>query len=413
VASIFRREGRDGRKAAKYSIKYKDENGGWKTVAGCIDLASTRKLASKLEADATLRRNGLVAKEESVPILPIPYDAFEVHLTAKGDTPHHVAQTIDKVRRTFAGCGFHSLDDLRDPDAASKVTSFLLTKKRQAKRKPIEQLSKRVVYDGPEKCSAISPRTRNAYMVAIKTFCKWCVKNTPLTDCKLIFALERAKESTRPVRRAADDAELESILTAARNGEPVGGLSGEERYWLYRVAITTGFRASELRALTPSHFKLTVSIPHVELLGDATKNGDDAYQPIRAEFADELRRWLKGKPVAEPVWPGLWHKKAAAMLRDDLEAAGVPYSVDGRVLDFHALRSTFITSLSRAGVHPKTAQILARHSDIKLTMQTYTHLSLAEVAGALPSGAPNAHQGGGKVGQNVSLDVISKERRGA
>jgi integrase len=146
------------------------------------------------------------------------------------------------------------------------------------------------------------------------------------------------------------------------------------------------------------------------LSGDSTKNHEDAYQPVRPAFATDLARWLKGKPASEAVLPGLWHKKAAAMFRADLTAAKVPYRVDGRVLDFHALRGTFITSLSRAGVHPKTAQILARHSDIKLTMQTYTHLSLAEVAAALPVCAQPARTAGGKTRQTGSRRNTSEKR---
>ena len=62
------------------------------------------------------------------------------------------------------------------------------------------------------------------------------------------------------------------------------------------------------------------------------------------------------------------------MLRADLADAGIPYKDDaGRVADFHALRHTFITNLASGGVHPKTAQTLARHSDIALTMKRYSH----------------------------------------
>jgi hypothetical protein len=43
------------------------------------------------------------------------------------------------------------------------------------------------------------------------------------------------------------------------------------------------------------------------------------------------------------------------------------------VADFHALRHTFITNLANGGVHPKTAQTLARHSTITLTMDRYSH----------------------------------------
>ena len=72
------------------------------------------------------------------------------------------------------------------------------------------------------------------------------------------------------------------------------------------------------------------------------------------------------------------------MLRADLEDAGIAYSDDaGRVVDFHALRHTFISNLAAGGVHPKRAQELARHSTIMLTMDHYTHVSRSELADAL------------------------------
>ena len=72
------------------------------------------------------------------------------------------------------------------------------------------------------------------------------------------------------------------------------------------------------------------------------------------------------------------------MLRLDLQAAGIPYRDDeGRVCDFHSLRHSYITLLERSGAHPKVAQELARHSDIRLTMQVYTHTRLHDLAGAV------------------------------
>jgi hypothetical protein len=49
---------------------------------------------------------------------------------------------------------------------------------------------------------------------------------------------------------------------------------------------------------------------------------------------------------------------------------------EGLFADFHSMRHLFITSLERAGIRPKMAQILARHSDIRLTMGIYTHVEL-------------------------------------
>ena len=53
------------------------------------------------------------------------------------------------------------------------------------------------------------------------------------------------------------------------------------------------------------------------------------------------------------------------------------------MVDFHALRHTFVTNLARGKVHPKIAQALARHSTIALTMDRYTHTDLGEQADAL------------------------------
>ncbi len=53
----------------------------------------------------------------------------------------------------------------------------------------------------------------------------------------------------------------------------------------------------------------------------------------------------------------------------------------GLYADFHAMRHTFITNLCRANVSPKTA--LPRHSDIRLTMNVYSHIDQQEQAAAI------------------------------
>ena len=56
---------------------------------------------------------------------------------------------------------------------------------------------------------------------------------------------------------------------------------------------------------------------------------------------------------------------------------------NNRFADFHSNRHMFITNLERAGVSPRTAQTLARHSDIRLTMGIYTHIELSDQAAAI------------------------------
>jgi len=107
-------------------------------------------------------------------------------------------------------------------------------------------------------------------------------------------------------------------------------------------------------------------------------------QPLPLDVADALRGYLRDRPASLPVWPGDWFADAAEMLRFDLEAAGIPdRDAEGHVCDFHALRHSYVSLLARSGIHPKLAQELARHSDIRLTINVYTHPRLHDLAGAL------------------------------
>lgn len=86
----------------------------------------------------------------------------------------------------------------------------------------------------------------------------------------------------------------------------------------------------------------------------------------------------------------------------------------GRTVGVHALRTTFGTLLSKDGVAPRTVQAAMRHSDIRLTMGTYTDPRLLDVAGAveclpsLPLGnGDDAGQGGLSATGTGDLPVCS------
>jgi hypothetical protein len=74
------------------------------------------------------------------------------------------------------------------------------------------------------------------------------------------------------------------------------------------------------------------------------------------------------------------------MLRIDLDAAGIPYAVEGpngpEYADFHALRHSYLTLGGRAGIDLRTLQELAGHSDPSLTAR-YSHRRLYDLAGAV------------------------------
>ena len=186
------------------------------------------------------------------------------------------------------------------------------------------------------------------------------------------------------------------LAAASASAAVFRGLTGRDRAALYSVAMTTGFRVAELASLTPSSFDLAAEPATATVEAAYSKNRRESVQPLPADVAAALRDYLDGRPAAAPVWPGGWAGDAADMLRLDLDAAGIAFrDAEGRVADFHALRHSFITLLQRSGVHPKLAQELARHSDIRLTMNVYTHARLHDLAGAvdgLPSLLPAGRQ---------------------
>lgn len=112
----------------------------------------------------------------------------------------------------------------------------------------------------------------------------WTPKNSP-------SACSRGRAYTRDVRHGSCNSDKELRTTLAT-------LAAPDRGWAYRIAAATGFRASEVRALTPDCFDLSSDTPTIS--PESAKNGSDV-QPIHLETADTLRPWLARKPAALPV----------------------------------------------------------------------------------------------------------------
>jgi hypothetical protein len=67
--------------------------------------------------------------------------------------------------------------------------------------------------------------------------------------------------------------------------------------------------------------------------------------------------------------------------------------------DFRSLRHWFITRPARAGISPKMAQTLARHSDVRLTLGLYAHVTRHDQTAAIESRpSPPAGKDGTKAG---------------
>lgn len=255
-----------------------------------------------------------------------------------------------------------------------------------------------------------SIKTSNGYLAAIKQFCHWLVSDRRAADNPFAhLSGGNVKMDRRHDRRALSSVELTSLLKPALgSGRTLRGLDSIGRYHLYLVAMTTGYRAGELASLTPEAFALDGPAT-INLAAGFTKNKRPASQPIPPLVSQALRGFLTGKTPGVPVWPGSWADDPVEMLRPDLDAAGIPYAIEGPdgplFADFHALRHSYISLLDKAGATLKEAMQLARHSDPKLTMAVYGRASIADLAAAVeglplvsPDAAGNTNQPAGAIG---------------
>ena len=174
------------------------------------------------------------------------------------------------------------------------------------------------------------------------------------------------------------------IKTEGSIKRPSERLSGRDRADLYAFLAGTGLRINEVRQLDLAYLDLDGPVPVVRLSAATTKNGKEALIPLRADLVTMLRRRLQTRGYSEKVFD--IPSDLIRRFHGDCKRAGIARRDGrGRQVDLHALRTTFGTNLARAGVPPKAAQILMRHSDIRLTMGVYTDPALFDLQGAVES----------------------------
>jgi integrase len=258
----------------------------------------------------------------------------------------------------------------------------------------------------------LSARSVNKRYQALRQFGSWLVRARRLGYDPFQGLTPRNEETDRRrVRRALTDEEAANLLAAARE-RPLGearehrvnaGVSakeerrlltlGETRGFLYAFALGTGLRRGELAGLRWAD----IDGERGEVTVRATIATSKRTQalPLRAvlvaglgEHRGRMAQAGHATGAQDLVFPSALfptHRTFGA----DLARAGLDGEDDqGRIVDFHSLRTTFITRLSVAGVHPRVAQALARHSKIDLTMRVYTDVRLLDLRAAVESAVP-------------------------
>ena len=258
-----------------------------------------------------------------------------------------------------------------------------------------------------------SLQTCNHYLKKIKSFCHWLVREGRLQRNPIAaFACFNAEVDRRHLRRSLSYDEFGYLLKAAVKNKTVQCLSGYDRGMLYTMAYWTGLRKSELGSLRLENFQVNTEIPTVTVEAQYSKRRQNDTLVLHANIVDVFKRWIESKRPRkdEPLFPISKHhggieRKTSKMIEYDLSIARQCWideaeseiekisraqsdflrhvDTQGRHVDFHSLRHAFITNLIHLRIPLKTLQVLARHSDIRMTIEVYGHVSFFEQVEAI------------------------------
>jgi len=312
-------------------------------------------------------------------------EAWRSYLTAKGNKPRYVGMKVSRVLKVVDGCGFTAVADISGADVMNHLHKMR---------------------DGGD---GISAQTFNHYLQAAKQFTRWlCADGRAAADALSYLAGLNTRTDRRHDHRALTPEEIPHLMDAAATGPTIRGLDGPTRTLLYELAITTGARASELLSTRREDFRLDAEPPTITLQAGYTKSKRTDTLPLKAATAARLRNLLARTERGGEVFGGIRAERVrlAEAMKADLEAARTAWLENagddeverqrreqtdflvfedsaGRFADFHCLRHTAGSLLAAGGVHPSVAKEILRHTDIRLTMNLYTHAYGGAVAAAV------------------------------
>lgn len=106
---------------------------------------------------------------------------------------------------------------------------------------------------------------------------------------------------------------------------------------------------------------------------------EDREPPQREKFIDGYAGFLFYDKDGNPLVAMHWEHRFNNMVKRYNEI----YRVQMPNITPHICRHTYCSNMAKSGMNPKTLQYLMGHSDIGVTLNTYTHLGLEDAAGEL------------------------------
>lgn len=205
-----------------------------------------------------------------------------------------------------------------------------------------------------------------------------------------------------------NDSVTREAITRKQQREFLRFIKEDKHFYKYYdgiyILFNTGLRVSEFVGLTVNDIefnKQRIKIDHqlqrtrnmeYEILTPKTEKGE-RYVPMKEDVADCFRRIIQNRkhPKIEPMIDGysgflfldkndmpmvaLHWEKYFQHIRDKYNSI---YKVQMPCITPHVCRHTFCSNMAKSGMNPKTLQYIMGHSDIGVTLNTYTHLQFED-----------------------------------
>lgn len=337
------RNRKTGRFHGKWRIRYRGPDGAWKHATGFVDKGETRRLAEQLamradEINRGIREAPKVADQESRRPLQEHVDAYLAWGAAQGGrggrpwAPLHREYQERRLGDLVSALGLKTLRDVNLADV----------------EKVLQGMHER----------GLSGKTINLHAMSLRSFVNWCRKRK-LLEGDPLDGLRKYDGTARTERRDLMPDEVGRLLVAAP----------PERALLYRVALSTGFRAGELRSLRVGD--LDAGAATLRLRAEHAKDRRDVVRPVPSDLVTDLAACAQGKTPEAILLPAILVADYLRNLYRDLKVAGITQRTFRGKVDFHALRVTYCNLVSDVGMDPKTTQELMRHKTPDQTMRIY------------------------------------------
>ena len=269
-------------------------------------------------------------------------------LQAKAYSKGYIRHTQNRLKKTVKDCRFTYFRDI--------------------KKSAVEIYVGKLIKDG------VGSTTAGHYLDSIKTFLNWAEQDQRIIR-NPIAKMGKPDRDSVPKGVLNPEQFVHLIKTTSEKNILIGKTTGQMRAVLYLLAGMTGLRKKELLNLCWDDINLSSDNAFVKVKASIAKNGKEAEQPVPpivVNLLAELKARVRPNDNDRVFLSFAKSINTAELIREDLAVAGLELiDREGNEICFASLRNSYISFLANSQTPAKVVQKLARHSDPRLTFNTY------------------------------------------